>query len=102
MELWERSEQLTSRLYGKKTIASGSGSDKLDVKGKGIWSNWRVENKFTEKESYVLSLNTLLKMSRQALQMMSSAFLVLDFGGKHRYVILEEDDFINLVTKDNE
>jgi hypothetical protein len=94
---WEKSEKVTAGIYGRKTSASGSrAEDKLDIIGEGRFFGWRIENKYTDKESYSLKTKVLKKMRSQAKSMMCSAFLLLDFGGRERYVILEEEDFLSL------
>jgi hypothetical protein len=97
MEAWEKSEQKTAKTYGRRVPMSGSSpGEKLDIKGENLFEGYRIENKYTDKESYALTLKTLNKMIKQGRSMLASTFLLLDFGGRQRFVILEEEEFLSL------
>lgn len=99
---WKRSEDKTAKIFGKKTAGSGAGLEKLDIKGAGVFSGIRIENKYTEKDSYSLNIKTLKKGMSQALSMMSSFLMVIDFGSHNkRFVVIEEDEFLKLVGYDS-
>jgi hypothetical protein len=100
IEPWEKSENKSAVIYGRKSPGSGGGPyEKLDIIGEGKFNGWRGENKFTSKESFSITTKTLDKLFKQALQMMSTGFLIIDFG-KKRYILLEENDFIDLVENE--
>lgn len=97
MELWEKSENKSAKIYGRKVSASGSGPfQKLDILGQGNYEGWRGENKHTIKKSFSLTWDIVWKGMRQALQMNAKPFYVLDFEGRGRVVLIREEDWINL------
>lgn len=97
MKLWERSEALSAKIYGKKVPGSGSGPfQKLDIEGLGIYDGYRAENKHTEGKSFSLTWDIIHKGIQQALQMGVRPFYILDFEARGRFIIIREQDWINL------
>lgn len=97
MHKWEKSENLTAKIYGKKVPGSGSGESKLDIIGLGAFEGLRCENKFTEAKSRSIKLEAeLLKAKRQALKHNCNWFFILDFDLEHRFAIVDESYFISL------
>ena len=91
MEDWEASERESEKKYGRRIPGSGSGLNKLDIEGRGIYDGLLLENKFTTKKSRSISLSELLKAKRQAIQMGAADwFMVVDFSRKSRFVLVEE------------
>lgn len=93
---WERSEDRSAALYGRKTPGSGSLDIKLDIEGLGPYHGTRGENKFTSKESRSIKLAELRKAENQALQMGDYFFFILDFQLKHRYIMCSENYWIQI------
>jgi Holliday junction resolvase len=93
---WKKCEQKSANIYGKKAPGSGGGPyEKLDIIGQGDWEGYRIEVKYTEKDSYSLNKKTLTKMEQQALQMNAKGFLIVQLKDR-RYVIMEENLFLGL------
>ncbi len=98
-EKWKQSEDRTAANFGRKTPGSGSGNEKLDILGEGIYEGLRFENKFTEKKSRSISLEELNKARNQALAMNSDWAFVLDFDFIVRGILLSENKFINIMEE---
>ena len=99
MKDWEKSELDAVKIYGRKVPASGSGpGEKLDIIGEGKFSGRRGENKYTDKKSYVLTLENLEKMIRQGNLMLCTPFFRIDFGRRKKFILIEEDEFIYLCS----
>lgn len=106
--LAQRQEQLTAQLHGGRvTPASGSGSTvKNDVRN----DDWSIEVKSTSAKSYSLSKDVLAAAEKNALSDGRKMALVVSFVPPRstatratRYVVLSEDDFLELTqhTPDN-
>lgn len=97
MKGWEKSEAVSAKLYGKRVPGSGSGPfQKLDILGEGPYHGFRGENKFTEGKSFSITWDIIIKGIRQALQMNSKPFYILEFSNRGRFVLLREEDWIRL------
>lgn len=92
---WQESEELAAAIYGKKTSASGSGVDKLDIIGQGRFEGLLIENKFTENKSFTLSSHSLRKAKAQAAAMGKNFLMRIDFGDGRVYILQEETDFVD-------
>lgn len=95
--LARRQESVTATKHGGRvTPASGSGSVKNDIRN----TEWSLEVKSTSKRSYSVSLDTLAKAEKNALEDGRRMALVLAFltPGKpaKRYVLVAEDDYLEL------
>jgi hypothetical protein len=99
LDKWKRSEEKTIKIYGRRTPGSGSMDSKLDVIGEGPYEGLRGENKFTEKKSRALKLEELEKARKQASIHGNDYFMLLDFNLENRYIVLPENDFINLMEE---
>lgn len=88
---WEKSELTAGSIYGKVVPASGACKElgKSDIIGLGKYADWRGENKWTEKQSYSLKLQTIKKIMREAVQVGQQGFLRVDFNGEVFIVIPE-------------
>jgi hypothetical protein len=97
---WEKSEELSASIYGKKVAASGAGPfEKMDIEGQGIFEGWRGENKATEKDSYSFSIKVLSKAISQARQMGKKPFWIIDLvEHSRRFVVLQEQDFVDMAN----
>lgn len=97
IKAWEKSENLSAKIYGKKVSASGSGPfQKLDILGQGIYHGWRGENKHTEGKSFSLTWDIVHKGICQALQMGARPFYILDFQARGRFILLREEDWTRM------
>lgn len=93
---WRQSEDLTASIYGARVPGSGSGVEKLDVQGAGVFKRFRIENKFTEQKGYRLTVEEVLDAKRKATAMGKEHFWVMDFNGM-RGVWMLEDSFLSLI-----
>ena len=95
MKDWQRSEREAAEAYGNLTPGSGAGMRKMDIEGKDEFSNFKVENKFTAKDSYSLTAEVIKKAIRQAKP--EKALLRIDFGSHNlQVIVLEEKEWIRL------
>jgi len=98
---WEESQNLTARVYkGKVTPASGSGDSLLDIIAGEEYSEFRIENKFTEGNSIGVSKTFIKKARLQAVSMGCKYFLVLEIEDKPRnirMVCMEEAFFTSIM-----
>ena len=100
---WQQSEIQAAKIYeGTKIPASGSQSDnKLDVQCGGSLADYRIENKFTEKPAYRLTLEDLIKSEKHALITGNKCFRRLDFNGKC-YIVIKESWFKEIADAQKE
>lgn len=94
-EKFRESEEEGANIYGRKVPLSGAGDLKGDIIGEGVYSELVIENKFTEKSSYSLKLETLNKARREAKQHLKHPALRLDFNGEV-FIIVPEKYFRRL------
>lgn len=96
-ENWQKSENIAAKIYGKKTPGSGSGDSKLDIIGLGDYQGFLIENKYTDKASLSLTQKMLAKAKAQAAAMGKIRHAIrVDFALEKRYIVIEEDLFIEL------
>ena len=55
-----------------------------------------IENKFTDKKSYSIKSNEMVKLSRTAILEDRIPVLQVDLGGRS-YVVLLENDFLEMI-----
>jgi hypothetical protein len=100
-ENWEKSQDETAKNFDGKVIgASGSGQDKMDIAGGGRWEDFLIENKYTTKKSFSLNKSILQKAKRQAKVEGKEHIVLIEFEDtprNHRYILIEEKDFFNLL-----
>lgn len=95
MKDWERSEH-EAEYYGTRTPGSGSGINKMDIKGEGDFLGIFVENKHTEKNSFSVTADMIKKGIKQANQMGGRPVWRIDLGSHNIQLIIQlEKDFIN-------
>jgi hypothetical protein len=62
-------------------------------------SDLPVENKFTDKKSYSIVSQEMVKLSRTAILEDRIPVLQVDLGGRS-YVVLSENDFLEMIYDD--
>jgi hypothetical protein len=94
---WEKSEALTTAIYGVRVPRSGSGwTEKLDTRGTGIFEGFRIENKFTEGKTFTLNKDKLKAAMQQAASMGAQPMWLIDFEGE-RHVCMNEEAFLGFI-----
>ena len=90
----KKQEERTAEKYnGSRNVMSGAGwVRKNDVRTIDLL----IENKFTDKKSFSLKSEELVKLSRTAILEDRIPVLQIDLGGRS-YVVLLEDDFVSMV-----
>ena len=90
-----KQEQRTADTYrGSRNVMSGAGwVRKNDVRAE----HFLIENKFTDKKSYSIKADEMLKLSRTALMEDRIPLLQVDLQGR-RYVVLCEDDLMEILN----
>lgn len=93
-------EKWVAEVYGgRRTTASGSGTkDKGDV----IALDEVFEVKYTEKQSFSLKLEDLMKINIEAIVTSKRPVFHLNYGPGHieRFVVLREDDYLDMREND--
>ncbi len=90
----KKQEERTAEKYkGSRNIMSGAGwVRKNDVRAIKLL----IENKFTDKKSFSIKSEELVKLDRTAILEDRVPVLQVDLGGRS-YVVLLEDDFLAMV-----
>lgn len=91
-----RQEDRTARTYnGSRNVMSGAGwMRKADVRS----MQFMIENKFTDAQSYSLKLVELRDLAKKARLAGRVPLFQVDVDG-HRYVIIPEEDFLDLLSE---
>ena len=88
-----REERTAGRYNGSRNVMSGAGwVRKNDVRTIDLL----IENKFTDKKSYSIKSNEMVKLSRTAILEDRIPVLQVDLGGRS-YVVLLENDFLEMI-----
>mgnify|MGYP004102756529 FL=1 len=93
----KKQEERTAEKYnGSRNVMSGAGwVRKNDVRTIDLL----VENKFTDKKSYSIVSQEMVKLSRTAILEDRIPVLQVDLGGRS-YVVLLENDFLEMIHDD--
>ena len=93
----KKQEERTAEKYnGSRNIMSGAGwVRKNDVRTIDLL----VENKFTDKKSYSIVSQEMVKLARTAILEDRIPVLQVDLGGRS-YVVLLENDFMEMIQDD--
>jgi len=93
----KKQEERTAEKYnGSRNIMSGAGwVRKNDVRTIDLL----VENKFTDKKSYSIVSQEMVKLARTAILEDRIPVLQVDLGGRS-YVVLLENDFLEMIHDD--
>ena len=92
-----RSEEEAAKLEGGRRVSrSGGGREKGDVRLNGF----RLEDKFTDAESYTLTRKTLDKITREALHTPPGLLpqLRITMPG-YKLRVLREEDYLYIIAK---
>jgi hypothetical protein len=89
----QQEERTAERYNGSRNVMSGAGwVRKNDVRTIDLL----IENKFTDKKSYSIKSNEMVKLSRTAILEDRIPVLQVDLGGRS-YVVLLENDFLEMI-----
>ena len=93
----KKQEERTAEKYkGSRNVMSGAGwVRKNDVRTIDLL----VENKFTDKKSYSIQSQEMVKLARTAILEDRIPVLQVDLGGRS-YVVLLENDFLEMIHDD--
>jgi hypothetical protein len=93
----KKQEERTAEKYkGSRNVMSGAGwVRKNDVRTIDLL----VENKFTDKKSYSIVSQEMVKLARTAILEDRIPVLQVDLGGRS-YVVLLENDFLEMIHDD--
>ena len=93
----KKQEERTAEKYnGSRNVMSGAGwVRKNDVRTIDLL----VENKFTDKKSYSIVSQEMVKLARTAILEDRVPVLQIDLGGRS-YVVILEDDFLEMIQDD--
>ena len=93
----KKQEERTAEKYnGSRNVMSGAGwVRKNDVRTIDLL----VENKFTDKKSYSIVAQEMVKLARTAILEDRVPVLQIDLGGRS-YVVILEDDFLEMIQDD--
>ncbi len=93
----KKQEERTAEKYkGSRNVMSGAGwVRKNDVRTIDLL----VENKFTDKKSYSIVSQEMVKLARTAIVEDRIPVLQVDLGGRS-YVVLLENDFLEMIHDD--
>jgi len=90
----KQEERTADKYYGSRNVMSGAGwVRKNDVRTIDLL----VENKFTDKNSYSIKSEEMVKLARTAILEDRVPVLQVDLGGRS-YVVLLEDDFLEMLN----
>lgn len=91
----KKQEERTAKKYdGSRNVMSGAGwVRKNDVRTIDLL----IENKFTDKKSFSIKAEEMVKLTRTAVLEDRVPVLQIDLGGRS-YVVLVEDDFLAMVA----
>ena len=89
----KQEERTAEKYHGSRNVMSGAGwVRKNDVRT----SDLLVENKFTDKKSYSIKSEDMVKLARTAILEDRVPVLQVDLGGRS-YVVILEADFLEMV-----
>mgnify|MGYP000406817194 FL=1 len=89
----QQEERTAERYNGSRNVMSGAWLvRKNDVRTIDLL----IENKFTDKKSYSIKSNEMVKLSRTAILEDRIPVLQVDLGGRS-YVVLLENDFLEMI-----
>ena len=89
----QQEERTAEKYNGSRNVMSGAGwVRKNDVRTIDLL----IENKFTDKKSYSIKSNEMVKLSRTAILEDRIPVLQVDLGGRS-YVVLLENDFLEMI-----
>ena len=89
----QQEERTAERYNGSRNVMSGAGwVRKNDVRTIDLL----IDNKFTDKKSYSIKSNEMVKLSRTAILEDRIPVLQVDLGGRS-YVVLLENDFLEMI-----
>jgi hypothetical protein len=92
----KQEERTAEKYYGSRNVMSGAGwVRKNDVRTIDLL----VENKFTDKKSYSIQSQEMVKLARTAILEDRIPVLQVDLGGRS-YVVLLENDFMEMIQDD--
>ena len=92
----KQEERTAERYNGSRNVMSGAGwVRKNDVRTIDLL----VENKFTDKKSYSIVSQEMVKLARTAILEDRIPVLQVDLGGRS-YVVLLENDFMEMIQDD--
>ena len=92
----KQEERTAERYNGSRNVMSGAGwVRKNDVRTIDLL----VENKFTDKKSYSIVAQEMVKLARTAILEDRIPVLQVDLGGRS-YVVLLENDFLEMIHDD--
>ena len=92
----QQEERTAEKYNGSRNVMSGAGwVRKNDVRTIDLL----IENKFTDKKSYSIKSNEMVKLSRTAILEDRIPVLQVDLGGRS-YVVLLENDFMEMIQDD--
>ena len=90
----KQEERTADKYYGSRNVMSGAGwVRKNDVRTVDLL----IENKFTDKKSYSIKSEEMVKLARTAILEDRVPVLQVDLGGRS-YVVLLEDDFLEMLN----
>ena len=90
----KQEERTADKYYGSRNVMSGAGwVRKNDVRTIDLL----IENKFTDKKSFSIKSDEMVKLARTAILEDRVPVLQVDLGGRS-YVVLLEDDFLAMVA----
>ena len=94
----KKQEERTAKKYdGSRNVMSGAGwVRKNDVRTFDLL----IENKFTDKKSFSIKSDEMVKLARTSILEDRVPVLQIDLGGRS-YVVLLEDDFLMMVQDEN-
>ena len=95
----QRQERDAAAKYGGR-VRPGSGN-KWHSKGDVITEDSLIEVKYTDKKSFSLKLEELLKIEREALMEDRVPLFGISFSGKN-YVVMTEEDYETLMLASEE
>lgn len=88
-------KRVASKVGGTQNAGSGNGNRKNDVrqKGEALW-----EMKRTDRKSITIKATDLRDLRKNALDLGVRPVMHIELGGR-RYVVIEEDDYDELVDR---
>ena len=90
----EQEKRTADKYNGSRNVMSGAGwVRKNDVRTEDLL----VENKYTDKKSYSIKSEEMVKLARTAILEDRMPVLQVDLGGRS-YVVLLEDDFLGFIN----
>lgn len=89
---WEWSEEEAAKEAGSLVPFSGSLSfKKLDIDGENEYSDFMIENKYRDGDTFTINIKKFQEWERQALTSTNKRFILrLDFGGRILKVVSDK------------